>query len=236
MHPGRVFAVLLLCSISAAARAAPTALNLIPTADLVPFHQITLSLQNGNTSLQDSPTLFHQPQFLPQLQFGLGPTVEGGIDAIPAHPPRDYQPQFNLKWKPLAEDYNRPAVGIGVAQVGPGFSPSYYLVAGRTLNYQQIQYQKFRAHHRNIKLRGRRVHVGITHGQGRTFPMLGTDWEISDRFVLYSDWISGMQNAISLGGVFIINADNSIQAALLYGNHQQRINGLLINYSRTLKW
>src|SRR5262249_30836106 len=98
------------------------------------------------------------------------------------------------------------------------------------------QYQKFRAHHRNIKLRGRRIHAGITHSQGRTLPLLGADWEISDRFVLYSDWISGGQNAISLGGVFVINTDNSIQASILYGNHEQRINGLLINYSRTFKW
>ncbi len=36
-------------------------------------------------------------------------------------------------------------------QLGVGFTPNYFLVLSKTLNYWQIQYQKFRAHHRNIK-------------------------------------------------------------------------------------
>lgn len=227
---------LLLCLASGAAWGAPTALNTVPTADLVPLHQFTFSLQNGNTSVEASPTLIQQPRPLFQFQFGLSPALEGGVDVLPAHPPRDYRPQFNLKWRMLTEDYSRPALGIGAAQVGAGFQPAYYLVASRTLNYRQIQYQIFRAHHRNIKLRGRRVHAGLTHSQGHTFPMLGTDWELSDQFVLYSDWISGAENAVSLGGVFVISSENSIQACVLYGNHEQRLNGLLINYSRTFRF
>src|SRR5262245_60540664 len=105
--------VLLLCVSCAAACASPTGLNTIPTTDLIPFHQANFSLQNGNTSLRDSPTAYHQPQFLVQFQVGLSPDLEGGVDVVPADPPRNYRPQLNLKWRPLAEDYNRPAVGIG---------------------------------------------------------------------------------------------------------------------------
>jgi len=123
-----------------------------------------------------------------------------------------------------------------MATVGPLFSPSYYLVVSRTLNYQQMQYQKFRAHHRNIKLRGRRLHAGITHGQGHTFPLLGGEWEMSDQFVLNSDWISGSPNSLSLGAAIIINTNNSFQVSFLYGNHEQRVNGFLITYYRTFQW
>src|SRR5262249_46080246 len=89
---------LLLCLSSGVARGAPTGLNTIPTGDLVPVHHFTLSLQNGNTSVEETPTLIQQPQPVFQFQFGLSPALEGGMDLLPAHPPGDYRPQFNLKW------------------------------------------------------------------------------------------------------------------------------------------
>lgn len=221
---------------STAAWGAPTGLNTIPTADLVPLHQYNFIVQNANTALLNDPTVFHRPQLLPQLQFGLQVRAEGGVDMIPGRSPGEYTAQFNVKWKMLPEDYGRPAVGIGYVQPASGFSPTFYLVADRTLNFQEISYQKFRAHHRNIKLRGRRVHAGMIRTPQGTFPLLGTDWELSDKFVVYSDWISGSPNAVTLGGVYVINQDNSITASLLYGNHQQQVNGLLVNYSRTARW
>lgn len=219
------------------AAAAPTGLNTIPTADLIPVHNFTVSLQNGNMALAGAPTLWSKPQPVPQFQFGLTTALEGGVDFVPAHPPAsDYQPQFNLKWRALAEGYGRPALGIGFAQLGPGVPAAYYLVASRTLNYTQIQYQKFRAHHRNIKLRGRRLHAGLIWQSGAAYPLLGTDWELSDQFVFYSDWISGSQNALSLGGVYVISTDASVTGSVLFTNHRHRFDGLIINYSRTFKW
>jgi|GEM_PF-1442656 len=227
-------------AIGTAAHPAPTGLNTIPTADLVPSHQYTFTLQNGNSALSGDagPTLLHQPRPLFQWQFGMNPHLEGGVDAVPADSPGDYRPQFNLKWKPMDESYRHPALGVGIAQVGSGFhaSPSYYFVATRTLNYSQMQYQKFRAHHRNIKQRGKRIHAGVIRTPAGTFALVGTDLEQSDHFVFYADWISGSPNAVSAGGVYIMNPNNSITAAMLYGNHEHRLNGLLINYSRTLKW
>jgi len=41
---------------------------------------------------------------------------------------------------------------------------------------------------------------------------------------------------LTLGGVYVINEQNNLTASLLYGNHQQRINGLLVNYNRTANW
>ncbi len=232
----RMLLLILAAGCAGSAQAAPTGLNTIPTADLIPVHQWTFTLQNGNASVAESPTLFQQPQPLYQLQFGLTPQLEGGLDFAPANPPHDYRPQFNLKWKPLPEAYDRPAVAAGVATLGPGFEPSAYLVVTRTINFDQVQYNKFKAHRRNIKLRGRRVHAGLIHTADGTFPMLGADWELSDRVVLYSDWISGRANAVTLGGVYALNASSSITASMLIGNQAGHPNGMLVNFSRTRKW
>jgi hypothetical protein len=236
---GRALALLcagLLCLASAAAWAQPTGLNTIPTPDLVPPHEYNGTVQNFNTSLDSHPLVFQRPVLLPQLQLGLNDHFEAGADMIPGKSPGKYTAQLNVKWKAIWEDYDRPALGIGVVQPLTDFSPSYYLVATRTLNINAILNQRFRAHHRNIKLRGRRIHAGITRTPGGTFPLLGTDLETSDQFVIYSDWISGSPNALTIGGVYVINDQNSLTASLLYGNHPQRINGLLFNYSRTAKW
>src|SRR2546428_14169458 len=105
---------------------------------------------------------------------------------------------MNVKWSPVREDYRIPALAVGAMQLGVGFSPNYFLVLSKTLNYQQIQYQKFRAHHRNIKLRGIRVHAGMLRATNAWRALVGTDIEVNDHFVVYADWISGTSNAGSV--------------------------------------
>jgi hypothetical protein len=227
----------LLVAVSAApVAAAPTGLNTIPTADLIPFHQWTGTVQNGNTSLSQSPIFLQQPLVLYQTQFGLTPRLEGGLDFVPAQSIRDYQPSVNFKWKALTETYNRPALAVGTSTLGPHFDPSAYLVVTRTLNFSQVQYNKFKAHQRNIKLRGRRIHAGFLHSGTGNFPFVGADWELSDNWVVYTDWISGDANAVTLGGVYTINSKSSITSYFAVGNQKQELNGFSINYSRTFKW
>jgi hypothetical protein len=228
---GRLLALAILLPL--VAQAAPTQLNQIPTTDLVPFKQLSLQLQNGNTGVSGGSSVFHQPQLVPQSEFGLPWRMEAGLDVAPSHPPHDYRPLLNLKWSPVQEGYRIPAAAIGVSQLGVGFTPSYFLAFSKTLNYEQIQYQKFRAHHRNIKLRGIRLHAGIL-GVGNVWTALvGTDIEVNDHFIIYSDWISGARNAVSLGGVLVFNQHTSIQAALLRGNDQDRLSGVLVGITHT---
>jgi hypothetical protein len=216
-----------------AAQAAPTGLNQIPTTDLVPPGQLTLQLQNGNTEVSGSDSVFHQPQPVPQSEYGLPWSMEGGLDVAPSDPPHDYRPLVNLKWSPIHEDYRIPAAAVGAAQLGVGFTPAYFLVVSKTLNYDAIQYQKFRAHHRNIKLRGIRLHSGIL-GVGNVWHgLVGTDIEVSDHFVVYADWISGASNSVSLGGVWVVNQHLSFQASLLRGNDQDRLSGVIANVTYT---
>lgn len=230
-HSRRMLVVLSL--LPTVARAAPTGLNQIPTTDLVPLKEASLQLQNGNTDVSGDGSVFHQPQVTPQSEVGLPWSMEGGLDVAPSDPPHDYRPVLNIKWRPVPEDYFVPAVAIGAAQLGVGFTPDYYLVFSKTLNYDQIQYQKFRAHHRNIKLRGVRLHVGASYTSGAPRALVGTDIEVTDHFVIYADWISGAENAVSLGGVLVINRHLSVQGAVLRGNDEDRLSGAIVAITYT---
>ena len=225
--------LVLACLAPAAAHAAPSMLNQIPTTDLVPVGQVSLQLQNGNTEVSGRASVFHQPQLVPQSEFGLPWNLEAGLDVAPSDPPHDYRPVMNVKWNPVREDYRVPAVALGATQLGVGFTPNYFLALSKTLNYQQIQYQKFRAHHRNIKLRGIRLHGGLLRTANAWRALVGSDVEVSDHFVVYADWISGARNAVSLGGVLVIDRQNSVQASLLRGNHEDRLSGVLVGLTHT---
>ena len=225
--------LVLVCLVPVAARAAPTGLNQIPTTDLVPEKQLTLQLQNGNTEVRGSSSLVHQPELTPQSEFGLPWNLEAGLDVAPSDPPHDYRPVMNIKWNPVHEDFHIPAVAVGASQLGVGFTPNCFLVLSKTINYREIQYQKFRAHHRNIKLRGIRLHAGIQETSNVFRALVGTDIQLHDHFVVYADWISGRRNAVSLGGVLVINAHDSIQAAALRENDEDRLTGVIIAITHT---
>jgi len=228
--------VVLLALMATPVWAGPTGLNIIPTTDVVPFHQLNVGLQNGNSEVLGRTSVFHRPEPVPQVEVGLPWNIEGGLDVVPANPPHDYRPQLNLKWTALTEGDHWPAMAVGASQLGVGFTPNYFLVLSRTLNYEQIQYQKFRAHHRNIKLRGIRAHAGIMRTGNAWCALVGTDVEVNDHFVVYSDWMSGSQNAVSLGGVLVIDRENSITASTLRGNQEDRVSGMLVMFTHTFTW
>jgi hypothetical protein len=226
-------ALLLVGLVPVLAQAAPTGLNQIPTPDLVPWKQLTLQTQNGNTEVSGDASVWRQPQVQGQTQFGLPWSMEAGLDVVSSNAQQDYRPEVNVKWVPLQEDYRIPAVALGVFQLGVGFTPGYYLVASKTLNYDAIAYQKFRAHHRNIKLRGIRLIAGV-QGTGNAWrALVGSDIEVNDHFIVEADWIQGAQNSVSLGGVLVINQHDSVTAALLRGNNQNRLSGVLLQLTHT---
>jgi len=75
--------LVLACLLPTAAHAAPTMLNQIPTTDLVPVKQVSLQLQNGNTEVSGRSSVFHQPQLVPQSEFGLPGTSKPGSTSRP---------------------------------------------------------------------------------------------------------------------------------------------------------
>jgi hypothetical protein len=216
--------------------AGPTALTFVPTTDTVPFHQLNVVLQNANPAIDGKDAFFRDVQPDPQLELGLPWRLEGGVDVTPANPPNDYRPAFNLKWRGLEEGEYLPAVALGVQQIGPGFPPAGFVVADKTLNYQDIEYQKFRAHHRNIRLHGIRAHVGFMQAGQFSRAMLGVDVELSDHFVVWADWISGAVNALSLAGVVVVDRQNSFYIALLRQNDDGYLSGVVFNVTHTFDW
>ncbi len=224
---------LLLTLLAARAAAAPSGLNTVPTADVVPPGQLVAQLQNGNTELRGQESLFHRPEPAYQTQFGLFvPRVEAGLDLVTPGVAGGYRPVCNLKAVALEEGYTRPAVALGAAQIGRGFATVYYVLASRTLNYGQLQYRRFRAHHRNLKLHGIRLHVGALGPRAALRGMLGADIEISDHFVLDADAVAGSDHAMTLGGVWVIDPRSSVQVALLAGNADRRLDGLQVAFTR----
>ena len=228
--------IAIVCVSRACAWASPTGLVQIPTAQTLAPRQVNLSLQNGNTSVAEQPTLVQEPLPLVQSQSGIVPDIEGGLDVVPSKPPGEYRPEANLKWRIVDEGEWQPAGAIGAAQLGVGFAQSYYAVLSKTLNYTSIEYQKFRAHHRNIKLRGFRIHAGIEYDGYAPRALLGTDLEVSDFLVLSSDWISGRSYAVSLGGSIVFDQNISLTVAGLYGNAGTDHDGLFLQYNLTFSW
>lgn len=233
----RLFVLAMILVLSAVpALAAPTGLTQIPTPDLIPFGQFVVELQNGNTSTHDEPTVIKMPAPMFQSQVGLSSRMEAGVDLIPTQGLESYKPVANVKWDALLEDYDNPALALGAQNVGlGGLKPQYYVVMTRTLNYQEVQYTKFRAHRRNIRLRGRRVHAGLLRVGKDNYAMLGSDIELGDNVVLYADWIAGGANAGSLGGTYVIDSRNSFVLAALYGNRAHRFNGVQFTYTLQMK-
>lgn len=218
------------------ALAGPTGLTFVPTTDVVPFRQLNAVLQNGNTAIDGHDAFFRDVQPVPQAEVGLPWRLEAGVDVAPSDPPGAYRPMFNLKWRALDEDYRTPAVALGVAQLGPGFTPAGFVVLDKTLNYDAIQYGRFRAHHRNIRLHGIRVHAGALQVGTVGRAMLGVDAELSDHFVVWSDWISGATNAVSVAGVVVLDRQNSFYVALLRQNDEDRLSGVVFNVTHTFDW
>ena len=221
---------------SSSAVAGPTGLAVIPTTDLVRVRQVNALLQNGNTTVDGRHAFFRDVEPVPQIEVGLPWNIEGGVDVAPADPPNQYRPLFNLKWTMLAEESRVPAVAAGVVQLGPGFTPGGFVVASKTLNYDAIEYQKFRAHHRNLRLHGIRMHAGFLQVGALPHAMLGCDVEISEHFVLWADWVSGAKNALSFAGVVIFDTQNSLFVALLRDNDENRLSGVVFNFTHTFDW
>jgi hypothetical protein len=64
--------------------------------------------------------------------------------------------------------------------------------------------------------------------------MLGSDYEVSDHFIVEGDWISGAKNSVSLGGVLVINQHDSVTLALLRENDLDRLfTGVILQLTHT---
>ena len=219
--------------LASSALGAPTGLNTIPTTDTVPYHSWVGQLQNSNTSFR-TPTLFKAPYIFAQSQFALTSKIEAGADLVPSPDDHTHELVLNIKTLLMAEDDVRPNAAFGISNLANHFSPAYYLTFSKTLNYGQVQHERFRAHHRrNRKLLGRRIHAGLfLVGQGALEPFLGSDFQISETTVLQTDWIAGPGNAFTFGFIYILPDQRTIlNPSFLFSNDNQKVDGFFLNIS-----
>jgi hypothetical protein len=229
----RLFIASLALGCSAVSIAGPTGLNVIPTTDIVPVNSWVAVLQNGNTNFTGT-NLLRQPEFYGQTQFGLEPWLEAGLDYSPTPDRLSDTEVFNVKAQFLIENDNQPNMAIGFWNVAHAQKPGYYLTVSKTLNYEQQQEERFRAHHRrNRKLLGRRVHVGLSldgHKIGQ--PFCGTDLQLSETAVFQADWINGTGNSLTAGVAYVLPDTRTVLTpALVFSNDTHRFSGLLLNLS-----
>ncbi|MEI7832778.1 MAG: hypothetical protein WCJ56_06240 [bacterium] len=106
------------------AQAIPTGLNIMPTADVMPFgmsrYQYEFNSEKAN--VPDRGAIVGT-----QTGIGLG-TAEGGIDEV-SH----IGTVYNLKMLLLQGDEMMPAIAVGVENIGRDAKPQYYLVASKLL-------------------------------------------------------------------------------------------------------
>ena len=220
----RIFCASVLAGCSAlVAAAAPTGLNVIPTTDLTPIKSWIGGIQNSNTSFSDT-TFLTTPTPTFQSQIGVTSWLESGIDYAETPDVGDETLVFNAKALLLTEDELKPNAAIGIWNIAPGQSPGYYITFSKTLNYDQEQYERFRAHHRrNRKVLGRRVHVGMMMGDhGVLQPFAGSDLQLTDNMVFQADWVSGAGNALTTGIAYVLPDQVTVLTPVLYFSNDER--------------
>jgi hypothetical protein len=214
--------------------ASPTGLNVIPTTDLVPLHNWVGGLANSNTNFFGVP-FYRQPIFTEQTQFGLESWLEAGVDYAQTPDITHANPVANIKGLFLIEDDKTPNLAFGVMNLTTGESPTYYITASKTLNYDQEQEERYKAHNRrNRKVLGRRVHVGMMlDGHGNVEPFAGSDLQVNDNLVFQTDWIGGTANGLT-GGVSYVFPDQKtiFTPALIFSNYTKRVSGLSLSITR----
>jgi hypothetical protein len=221
-----------LLSLARCASGAPTGLNTIPTTDLVPLHNWIGQIQNGNSGF-DVPAFYSAPHLVWESQFALTSQMEAGIDYLQLGPDNRNVVVANIKGQIFAEDYARPNVAIGVMNIASRRVASTYLALSKTLNYDEEQRERFRAHHRrNRKLLGRRIHAGLfVDGEGTVEPFVGTDLQLNDSAVFQADWINGTGNALTAGLAYVLKDNRTVlNPALLLSNDKHRP-GFFLNVS-----
>lgn len=174
-----LFAVGVAFGTDGAVRAAPSGLNVIPTADILPIGEI--SLEGEFTGERPLPSI--AGEFALESQVGITPRLEAGIDLALGTGSLGQYPLLNAKWLLLPESRRVPAVALGVQNITLEQSPQPYLILTRTLGKT-------------------RLHAGAIYISPSTVGMAGIDHLLSKRLLFQADYTGGeVEGFISAGFV-----------------------------------
>jgi len=147
------------------------------------------------------------------LQFAPGRRVEIGVDLYSAGD--ENQALLNVKYLALSEAPRRPALGVGVLEVGNGYSATTYLVGTKDLGG------------------GFRMTAGGAACESDEAWLLGAELQIGKADYLLADWASWRAGFLSLGVYREMGNGLAINLAYAWPNDYAEQRFLLLNLSHT---
>lgn len=187
--------------------AAPTTLNIIPTADVLPAGVANLDFQFLGTNTSSGYELDNELQ----TQFGIGSDAEAGIDWV-VNPGGAFR--WNGKYRIYEETEKRPAVAVGVQNIEQMNAEEEYIACFKSIN------------------KTTRFHFGLINTPEKPRIMLGLDSSMCPLLVFQADYIQGPENFATLGIVLNPHGIISINIAYLAGNSADAGSG----YQITTYW
>jgi hypothetical protein len=192
---------------SAAALAAPGGLNVIPTVDVYDPGVLNLEYQT-----EGAGRLFGRDcRRLVLTQWGAARGLEVGLDKCVSEPGEPVL--LNAKYRLREEADRRPALAVGLQNVGRGQAAQPYLVAGWGLD------------------RPTRRHLGAIRLEGGLAALVGVDYTWK-ALTFQADWVSGRENAASLGVSWALRPNVTVTYAAFLPNAEGGPGGHLLN----LQW
>ncbi len=151
-----------------AAGACPTALNVMPTADVMSEGRLNIQTEVSG----DAAHLTDDTGWSLFTEVGLTRQVEVGADLVDIGGDSDWV--LDAKWQLIVETSSRPAIAIGVLGVNRGADRGYYAAAAESFGSG-----------------GARFHAGILHTRTTTAGMIGAEAQIAPETAILADWITG---------------------------------------------
>ncbi len=154
----------------------PSALNLVPTADMMGANQLKLSYESDG---HNQPFGDEQAEYI-YSQVGIGDKLEFGVDLYDIR--HSNEAFYNAKYLVTAEKDNVPAIAIGARCISAVCKTSLYAVGYRSFEKA-------------------RLHFGAETQDGENYLMFGADYDLGSGVSLLADWETGV-GQYSTAGIY----------------------------------
>ena len=202
----------LLVSAQGLLHAYPSALNVVPTASILPAGTIQLGYESDGHS---QPFADGRVQYL-YSQIGIRDRLEVGVDLYDIGGAKE--PAFNAKVLLLPEAIGTPALALGVMNVTKGTTPGTYLVGTK-----------------NIGRWG--IHAGIEHQADQTWGLLGANFAVNQKISLLGDYQSGDGRQGTVGVYYAVTPALGVNVYYAKNNTDSSADylGLYVGYAFSAK-
>jgi hypothetical protein len=145
-------------------------------------------------------------------EVGLSERLEAGLDVYQLEDARALA--FNAKYLLMRGAGKRPALALGLLDLGHGLKPVWYLSAGRDVG-------------------GVRAHLGASRCGNRNAALAGVEYELRPSLYLLADWASGDEGYGTLGLYWETAGGLAFNVAYGRPNDSEAPDLVLVNILRT---